>query len=105
MFQFVCSTEHWGVGVGGGGLSPQVHTKPHCAACLTVEEVQGQNCSGRPHSLAEHQTNDVFHFYFTPSLAAERGNGHESAVIMVSYGVRIPSVSLVVPHECSQEKL
>lgn len=72
---------------------------------LHVEEVQGQNCTGRPHSLAEHQTNDVFHFYFTPSLAAERGNGHESAVIMVSYGVRIPSVSLVVPHECSQEKL
>lgn len=54
----------------------------------------------------KHQRNDVFHFYFTPSLAAERGDGHESAVIMVSYCIAYPHCCpLMVPHECSQEEL
>lgn len=64
---------------------------------------------GRPHSLAGHQTNDVFHFCFAPSLAAERerGNSHESAVIMVSYGAPFPLCfpPPMAPHERSQGKL
>lgn len=72
---------------------------------MEEEKAQGQNGVGRPHFLAEHQTNDVFHFCFSPSLAVERGNSHESAVIMVSYGARIHSVSPMVPHECAQGKL
>lgn len=56
-----------------------------CVFSCRGRKVQGQNCVGRPHSSAAHQTNGVFHLYFTPSLAAERVTGHESAVIMVSY--------------------
>lgn len=60
---------------------------------------------GRPHSCTECQTNDVFRFCFTPSLAAEGRNSHESAVIMVSYGAYTHSISLLLPHDCSQGKL
>lgn len=57
------------------------------------------NWVGRTHFLAEHPTNDVFHFCFSPSLAAERRSSYEFAVIMVSYGAPVT----LVPHECSQE--
>lgn len=60
---------------------------------VRTEKVQGQNRVGRPHAPAEHQTNGVFHLYFTPSLAAERVSGHESAVIMVSYCICTPILS------------
>lgn len=68
----------------------QLHSASREAAFFCVfscqgRKLQGQNCVGRPHSSAEHQTNGIFHLDFTPSLAAERVAGHESTVIMVSY--------------------